>query len=107
MPSTNVIRSKMKRSMTVVQIYVAYATASRQVEIPLTMETPCTVIEAIDRSSVLTQFSDIDLSRAVVGIHSRKVPLDRLLEAGDRIEIYRPLQIDPKQARRLRVKKDK
>jgi len=96
----------VKRATTI-DIHVAYASVGRQVEIPLTIEMPCTVIEAINRSGVLTQFPDIDLSRAVVGIHSRKVPLDCLLKSGDRVEIYRLLQIDPKQARRLRVKKDK
>lgn len=87
-----------------IDIFVAYATPKRQVEIPLTVEESCTVAMAIRRSGILEQFPEIDLARAVVGIYSKKTALDALLNAGDRIEIYRPLQIDPKEARRLRVK---
>ncbi len=60
---------------------------------------------AIERSGVLQQFPEIDLTKYTVGVFSKKVRLDRLVLEGDRIEIYRPLTIDPKQARLLRVKK--
>lgn len=86
-------------------IKVAYATSEQQVEIPFSVEESCTVAMAIRRSGVLEQFPEIDLSTATVGIYSRKVALDDLLQAGDRIEIYRPLQIDPKEARRLRIQR--
>jgi putative ubiquitin-RnfH superfamily antitoxin RatB of RatAB toxin-antitoxin module len=39
-----------------------------------------------------------------VGIFGEVKPLDWVLAAGDRLEIYLPLQLDPKQARRLRAK---
>ena len=86
-----------------IDIWVAYATPQKQVEIPLTIEESCTVAMAIRRSGVIDQFPEIDLATVIVGVFSRKVALDDLLAAGDRIEIYRPLQIDPKEARRLRV----
>jgi putative ubiquitin-RnfH superfamily antitoxin RatB of RatAB toxin-antitoxin module len=39
------------------------------------------------------------------GIHGRRVPLDTALADGDRVEVYRPLQADPKAARRRRALK--
>jgi len=90
-----------------VKITVAYATPEQQVEIPLQVEESCTVAIAIQRSGLLEQFPEIRLAEADVGIHSRKVRLDSLLQQDDRIEIYRPLQIDPKQARLLRASRHK
>ena len=88
-----------------INITVCYATPERQVELPLTVEESCTVALAIKRSGILQQFPEIEMASAVVGIFSKKVALDANLHAGDRVEIYRPLTIDPKQARRLRAKK--
>lgn len=50
---------------------------------------------------------ELDLERAAVGIHGRKVKRDQALRDGDRIEVYRPLRIDPMQARRLRAERGK
>lgn len=86
-----------------ISITVAYGTPERQVEIPVVVEKNCTVAVAIRRSGILEQFPEIDLANVAVGVFSRKVALDDLLETDDRIEIYRPLQLDPKEARRLRA----
>lgn len=40
----------------------------------------------------------------LVGIFSKPVPLDTIVKDGDRLEIYRPLSLDPKEKRRLRAK---
>ena len=45
--------------------------------------------------------------RTSVGIFSRKVTLDYLLSAGDRVEIYRPLLADPKEVRRQKAEQEK
>lgn len=47
-----------------------------------------------------------DLTNAV-GIFGKRVMLDQPLAEGDRVEIYRPLAMDPKEARRLRARKKK
>lgn len=47
-----------------------------------------------------------DLTNAV-GIFGKRVTLDQPLAEGDRVEIYRPLAMDPKEARRLRARKKK
>ncbi len=86
-----------------ISITVAYAKLNHQVEIPLQVEENCTVALAINRSGLLQQFPEIHLNKASVGINSRKVALDDLVCAGDRVEIYRPLLVDPKQARLKRA----
>ena len=54
-----------------------------------------TVEAAIRQSGLLQRHPEIDLSQQPVGIWSRLVPLQQELCAGDRIEIYRPLTVDP------------
>lgn len=88
-----------------ISVLLAYATPQIQVEIPLTVEESCTAALAIQRSGILQRFPEIKLRSTVIGIYGRRVPLDGLLTDGDRIEIYRPLLIDPKQARMARAKK--
>lgn len=91
--------------MIMIEIVIAYALPERQVEISLKVEESCTVVIAIKRSGILQQFPEIKLAQAIVGIHNKEVMLDSILQNDDRIEIYRPLSIDPKQARLLRTKK--
>jgi putative ubiquitin-RnfH superfamily antitoxin RatB of RatAB toxin-antitoxin module len=90
-----------------IQITIAYATPHNQVEIPLSVEESCTIAVAIKRSGILQEFPEIKFATIKVGIHSKRVPLDASLHDRDRIEIYRPLIIDPKQARLLRAKSAK
>jgi putative ubiquitin-RnfH superfamily antitoxin RatB of RatAB toxin-antitoxin module len=54
---------------------------------------------------VLEEFGDIDLAAVRVGVFGRLVDLGRAVAAGDRIEIYRPLTADPKEARRRRARR--
>jgi uncharacterized protein len=61
--------------------------------------------QAIKRSGILERFPEIDLKVNKVGIFSQIQELDTVLNTGDRIEIYRPLLADPKEARRQRAKK--
>jgi len=88
-----------------INIVIAYATPEKQREIPLQIEPNCNVAVAIRRSGVLSIFPEINLANCEVGIWSKKVGLDHALQEGDRIEIYRPLIMDPKTARRLRLQK--
>ncbi len=62
-----------------------------------------TIEQAIRQSGVLQVLPNIDLAQVRVGIHGKLRTLDSLLQAHDRVEIYRPLQIDPMDARRRRV----
>lgn len=58
-------------------------------------------------SGVLARFPELVIEQLAVGIFSQKCSLDTPLKAGDRVEIYRPLTIDPKAARRLRAERNK
>lgn len=88
-------------------VEVAYANAERQVILTCKVPPGVTVQQAIHISGILNLFPEIDLSKQGVGIYSQRVSLDSFVKVGDRIEIYRPLQIDPKQARKLRAQKTK
>lgn len=88
-----------------ISITICYATPKKQIIIPLNTEESCTVALAIKRSNILEKFPEITLSNIAVGIFGQCVKLDSNLQDKDRIEIYRPLTMDPKEARRLRVKK--
>jgi putative ubiquitin-RnfH superfamily antitoxin RatB of RatAB toxin-antitoxin module len=61
-----------------------------------------TLIDALRASGVLERHPQIDLACQAVGIWGRIRALDARLKDGDRVELYRPLQVDPKEARRRR-----
>ena len=84
-------------------IEVAYATPEQQIIIPLALPDQATVETAIINSGVLQRFPEIDLQQNAVGIFGKTCALNQTLRAGDRIEIYRPLLIDPKEARKKRA----
>ena len=85
------------------QIEVVYASAHRQKAVRINFKTTMRVIDAIQQSGLLEEFSEIDLADNAVGIFGRKVSLNKQLKAGDRVEIYRPLQCSPQEARRRRA----
>ncbi len=88
------------------EVEVVYAGIERQSLISLIIEEGVSVEQAIKQSGILTQYPEIDLNVNKVGIFSKKVELYSKLKAGDRIEIYRSLLMDPKQARILRVRQE-
>ncbi|MBI3562152.1 MAG: RnfH family protein [Gammaproteobacteria bacterium] len=90
---------------TLVWVEVAYATPERQVIIPLQVAPGTTVGQAIVASGIVAIFPEIDPQKNPVGIFSLLVSLDTLVQARDRVEIYRPLQADPKESRRRRAEK--
>ena len=84
-------------------VEVAYALPGQQVIIPLKVM-PCASAEAaIVASGILQQFPEIDLAHNRIGIFGKLANLDTRLRQQDRIEIYRPLVTDPKEARRQRA----
>lgn len=87
-----------------IEIEVCYCSPSKQQLVPLTVDDSCSVLQAIQRSNILIDFPEIDLSNNKVGIFSKPVSLSQPLKTGDRIEIYRPLVMDPKQRRLNRLK---
>ena len=88
----------------VIQVEMAYAEPSRQFLRRMELRAGATVAEAIEASGVAREFG-IDSGMLDAGIWSRPVRRDRVLADGDRVELYRPLRIDPKEARRRRAEK--
>ncbi|WP_202370229.1 RnfH family protein [Pseudomonas sp. MWU318] len=91
----------------VIEIEVVYAAVDRQVLRSLSVPQGTTVREAVLKSGIGGEFPELDLSDCPLGIFGKVVvdPQARLIQTGDRIEIYRPLLADPKEVRRLRAAK--
>jgi len=86
-----------------IKIRIAYALPQRQFVQEIEFDRPVTVAEALKQSRVFEEFGELQLEEVSVGIFSRPVSMDAELGDGDRVEIYRPLEVDPKEARRLRA----
>jgi putative ubiquitin-RnfH superfamily antitoxin RatB of RatAB toxin-antitoxin module len=86
---------------------VAYGRMDEQVLLSVEAEAPLNVQQLIDRSGVLQRFPEIDLTKNKVGIFGKAAKLDAQLTDGDRVEIYRPLIADPKEARKKRAAEGK
>jgi putative ubiquitin-RnfH superfamily antitoxin RatB of RatAB toxin-antitoxin module len=86
-----------------ITIEVAYAAARSQTILRLRVKSGTTVGEAIKRSGMLEQFPEIDLGLNKVGIFGKLARTDTMLRDRDRVEIYRALIADPKEARRRRA----
>lgn len=84
-------------------VQVCYALPEKVVLIELDVNQGCTLEQAIHRSGLLVQYPDINLSTNKIGVYGKLKPLDAKARAGDRIEIYRPLQADPMESRRRRA----
>jgi len=89
----------------VFQVEVAYARPDEQAIISLEVKEGTTVGEAVARSGIADRFPEVDLDRNKVGIFGRLVDPRTPLRPQDRVEIYRPLTVDPKESRRRRAKK--
>ena len=87
-----------------IDIEVAYATPRRQAVIRLRLPPGSTLRQAVERSGLLAEFPEISLESCKLGVFGRLRKAEDPLEAGDRVEIYRPLIADPKQTRRQRAR---
>lgn len=86
-----------------ITIEVAYAAARGQTVLQLEVKSGTTIGEAIKQSGILQQFPEIDLGLNKVGIFGKLARTDIVLRDRDRVEIYRALIADPKEARRRRA----
>lgn len=86
-----------------ISVEVVFATARRQELVALEMEQGCTLSDAIAESGLSDIFESFEVDPDRVGIFGQKASLDQVLSDGDRVEIYRPLIADPKEARRQRA----
>ena len=97
-----------------IRVEVAYALPHQQKIIALLVEPGTTAYQAAVRSKITEVFKGLDLENAKMGIFGQslgtkgmKAAREQELLEGDRVEIYRPLVSDPKEARRKRAEKAK
>ena len=84
-------------------VEVVYALTDRYVCVEVELARGATVNDALGRSGIEALVEGLDLSRSAVGVFGEVASLDRVLVAGDRVEIYRALTMDPRDARHERV----
>ena len=97
-----------------IRVEVAYALPRRQRLVELRVAPGTSALDAVLKSGILQEYPDIDLATASMGIFAKPLdgktlplPKDYCLKPRDRVEIYRPLLIDPKEARLARAAKVK
>lgn len=89
--------------MASLEIEVVYALPAGEDAVTLRLPAGATAGDAVRASGVLERHPEIDLDGQKIGIYGRVVAAQTLLRSGDRVEIYRPLLLEPKEARRRRA----
>ncbi|MFT4997174.1 MAG: putative ubiquitin-RnfH superfamily antitoxin RatB of RatAB toxin-antitoxin module [Flavobacteriales bacterium] len=89
-----------------IAVEVAYALPDNQKIVPVMVPEGSTAIEAAKLSGIDKIFDGIDIDNSDMGVFGKSVkPTIHVMQAGERIEIYRPLLIDPKEVRKKRAEK--
>lgn len=86
-------------------VEVAYALPDEQYLYAIEVPAGTTALQAVELSPLKSNQPDLVVE--TVGIFSKPVPLDYVMQAGDRVEIYRPLKADPKARRRKAVEEER
>ncbi|SFU49796.1 RnfH family protein [Nitrosospira multiformis] len=87
-----------------IDIEVVYALPEKQIVRQMNLPEGTTAEQAVKLSGILPQFPEIDLLKNRLGVYGKLVPPATILCNRDRVEIYRPLRVDPKENRRKRAK---
>ena len=87
-----------------VKVQVVFAEPELSVVHDIELPLGSTVKDALDKVRALEGFQHVVFSEGSIGIFGRLIRLDKPLNYGDRIEIYRSLQFDPKEIRRNKAK---
>lgn len=94
----------MKTEGGCIHVEVAYAPPGEQIVMCLRLPAGARVEDAVRGSGILDRCPEIDLDGASVGIFGRRVRLETPLSDRDRVEIYRPLVMHAREARRRRIR---
>ncbi|MBX3703040.1 MAG: RnfH family protein [Steroidobacteraceae bacterium] len=81
-------------------VSVACAEPDRQTVLALELPAGSTAADALDRSGIFDRHPGLDRAACAVGIYGREVPGRQVLRDGDRVEVLRPLDDDPRERRR-------
>lgn len=85
------------------QVEIVFALPGRQVLQSMELPEGSTVADAIRRSALMREFPAVDFDQLQAGVWGKLVERGRVLLDGDRVELYRPLMMDPREARRLKA----
>ena len=87
------------------KVAVAFSPAAGEaLELALDVPETATAIDAIRAAGLAERFPDVDIDASTLGVWGRACAPDTRLREGDRVELYRPLAMDPNEARRLRAR---
>ena len=90
-----------------VSVELVLATRERQVLLAMTVNEGATVDEVIAASGIASRFPELAVEEMPAGIWGKPVARESKVNDGDRVELYRPLEIDPREARRQRALAEK
>ncbi len=90
-------------SSVMLSVEVGYASPDKQSLIALSVPAGTTALQAAQHSGITQRHPELSLAQATLGIFGKKTDPHTVLKAYDRVEIYRPLVANPKEARRQRV----
>ncbi len=89
--------------MPAISVELVFALPEKQVLRSITLAAGSTVGDVIMKGDLVSEFPGVDLEKAQAGIWGRLVDRDHVVRDGDRVELYRPLDVDPREARRLKA----
>lgn len=93
--------------MSVLRAEVCYAGPEGQFLLRVELPAGATLADAIEASGIRARVPGLQVDDRHVGVFSKPRPLATPLRDGDRVEVYRPLKVDPREARRERAAKAK
>ncbi len=96
--ATFTVNAEVQRQF--LRIEVVYALPDRQALLRIRVPNGTTARGAVKLSGIRGEFPEIDLEHAPLGLFGKKLKTDAVLNDGDRVEIYRPLNADPREVRR-------
>lgn len=82
------------------EVEIVFASPDRQLLKSVLVAAGETVGDVVAKCGLREDFPEIEFDSLAVGIWGREVERYRPVKEGDRIEIYRPLEMDPREARR-------
>jgi putative ubiquitin-RnfH superfamily antitoxin RatB of RatAB toxin-antitoxin module len=91
--------------MASLRVEVVYALPEREDAVSVSLPAGASALDALRASGLLERHPEIDLARQKIGVYGRVVSAEARLRDGDRVEVYRPLAVEPKEARRRRALK--
>ena len=97
----------MSESPETLYVEVAYGTPERQRVVELHLPSGSTVMQAVQSSGLADVFPDFDADPSRLAVYGKKARPDQPLVEGDRVEVLRPLKVDPKEVRRARAEAQK